>query len=67
MARFRERISQKEERKVKVDDFKEELWDTVVRFGGPVLMATGLDEEAKEELLGKFIHLRETKLRAESR
>ena len=31
-----------------LDDFKEELWNTVVKFGEPVLMATGLDEKARE-------------------
>ena len=42
-------------------EFKEVLWDSVVGFGEPVLMATGLDEKAREELLGKMIHLREIK------
>ena len=40
-------------------DFKDELWDTVVKFGEPVLMDTGLDEKAREELLSKMIKLRE--------
>ena len=30
-------------------NFKEELWDTVVKFGEPVLMGTGLDEKAIKE------------------
>ena len=30
-----------------MDDFKEELWDTVVKFGEPVLMGTGLEEKAR--------------------
>ena len=38
--------------------FKEELWDTVVKFGEPVLMGTRLDEKATEELLSKMIKLR---------
>ena len=46
---------------VKLDNFKEELWDTVVGFGEPVRMATGLDEEARGELLEKMVHLREQK------
>ena len=28
-----------------LDNFKEELWNTVVKFGEPVLMAAGLDEK----------------------
>ena len=32
---------------ITLDDFKEELWDTVVKFGEPVLMGTGLDEKAR--------------------
>ena len=58
---FLSEFNQKVERKVNVDEFKEELWDTVVRFGEPVLMATGLDEKAREELLGKMTHMRKTK------
>ena len=41
-----------------LDDFKEELWDTVVKFGEPVLMGTGLEEKAREELLSKMVELR---------
>ena len=44
-----------------LDDFKEELWNTVVKFGEPVLMATGLDEKATKELLSKMVKLRETR------
>ena len=43
---------------ITLDDFKEELWDTVVKFGEPVLMATGLEEKARGELLSKMIELR---------
>ena len=42
-------------------NFKEELWNTVVKFGEPVLMATGLDEKARKELLSKMVKLRETR------
>ena len=42
------------------DDFKEELWDTVVKFEEPVLMGTGLEEKARGELLSKMIELRKT-------
>ena len=41
-----------------LDDFKEELWDTVVKFGEPVLMGTGLEEKARGELLSKIVELR---------
>ena len=44
-----------------LDDFKEELWNTVVKFGEPVLMATGLDEKVRKELLSKMVKLRETR------
>ena len=35
-----------------------ELWDTVVKFGEPVLMGTGLEEKARRELLSKMVELR---------
>ena len=44
-----------------LDDFKEELWNTVVKFGEPVLMAAVLDEKARKELLSKMVKLRETR------
>ena len=44
-----------------LDNFKEELWNTVVKFGEPVLMGTGLDEKARKELLSKMVKLRETR------
>ena len=44
-----------------LDNFKEELWNTVVKFGEPVLMGTGLDEKARKELLSKMVELRETR------
>ena len=43
---------------ITLDDFKEELWDTVVKFGEPVLMGTGLEEKARGELLSKMAELR---------
>ena len=43
------------------DELKEELWHSVVGFGEPVLRATGLDEKAREELLGKMTHMWKTK------
>ena len=44
-----------------LDEFKEELWNTVVKFGEPVLLATELDEKARKELLSKMVKLRETR------
>ena len=44
-----------------LDDFKEELWNTVVKFGEPLLIATGLDEKARKEMLSKMVKLRETR------
>ena len=41
-----------------LDDEKEELWNTVVKFGEPVLMRTGLEEKARGELLSKMVELR---------
>ena len=43
-----------------LDNFKEELWDTVVKFGEPVLMGTGLEEKARGELMSKMVELRKT-------
>ena len=43
---------------ITLDDFKEELWDTVVKFREPGLMGTGLDEKARGELLSKMVELR---------
>ena len=51
---------------MKLEDFKEELWNTVVKFGEPVLMGTGLDEKARKELLKKMISLREPKQKTEA-
>ena len=44
-----------------LDNFKEELWNTVVKFGEPVLMGTVLDEKARKELLSRMVRLRETR------
>ena len=44
-----------------LDNFKEELWDTVVKFGEPVLMGTGLEEKARVELLSKMVELRKSR------
>ena len=43
---------------ITLDEFKEELWDTVVKFGEPVVMGTGLEEKARGELLSKMVQLR---------
>ena len=55
---FLEEFNQRVENKVRgVDDFKEELWSTEVKFGEPVLIGTGLDEKGREGLLEKMIGL----------
>ena len=48
---------------ITLDNFKEELWNTVVKFGEPVLMGTGLDEKARGELLSKMVELRKAPLK----
>ena len=48
---------------ITLDDSKEELWDTVVKFGEPVLMVTGLEEKARGELLSKMVELRKAALK----
>ena len=37
------------EKIVDVEEFKEEVWDTVLDFGEPILLGTGFDKEAREE------------------
>ena len=44
-----------------LDKFKDELWDTVVKFGEPLLMGTGLDEKARKELLSKLVERRKAR------
>ena len=51
-------FNQRVESKAKLDEFKEELWNTVVKFGEPVLIATGLDEKVRKELLAKMVSFR---------
>ena len=58
---FNRKLERKEE------EFMEELWGIVVGFGVSILMGTGLDKEAREELLSKMIHIRETRPNTEPR
>ena len=51
---------------MKLENFKDELWNTVVKLGEPVLMSTGLDEKARKELLEKMISLRKPKQKTEA-
>ena len=60
---FLSEFNQKKKSETTLEDFQEKLWDTVVKFGEPVLMGTGLDEKSREELLSKMIKLREEKRR----
>ena len=57
---FLSEFNQEMKSETMLHDFKE-LWNTVVKFGEPVLMATGLDEKAREELLSKMVKLKETR------
>ena len=57
---FLSEFDQRVKSETTLEDFKEELWSTVMKFGEPVLMGTGLDEKARKELLIKRIKLRET-------
>ena len=58
---FLSEFNQRVENKAKSDEFKEELLDTVVKFGETVLIGTGLDEKVRKELLEKMIGLRKQK------
>ena len=58
---FLSEFNQRVEDKVKIDDLKEELWSTAVKFGEPVLIGTGLDEKGRKRLLEKMISLRKQK------
>ena len=55
-------VNRKVKKKVNVEALKEELWDLVMEFGEFILIETaGLDKVAREELLNKMIHIRETR------
>ena len=58
---FLEEFNQEVGSETTMDKFKEELWDTVVRFGEPLLIGTGLDEKARKELLSKLVELRNSR------
>ena len=45
------------ENKAKLDEFKEELWETVVKFREFILIDTGLDEKTRTELFEKMVNL----------
>ena len=56
-------LNQEVNDEITLDDFKKELWNTVVKFGEPVLMGTGLEEKARGELLSKMVELRKASLK----
>ena len=58
---FLSEFSQRVGDEVKLEAFKDELWNTVVKFGKPVWVDTGLDETSRKQLLEKMISLREPK------
>ena len=47
LSEFKQRVG----RAKKLEQFKGELWSTVMKYGKPVLIGTGLDEKAKRTLL----------------
>ena len=51
-------FNQRVEDKAKIDDLKEELWSTVVKFGEP---GSGLDEKVRKGLLEKMFGLKKQK------
>ena len=63
---FLSELNQRVGRETKLEDFKEELGSTVMKFGEPFLIGTGLDEKARKELLEKMISLREPKQKTEA-
>ena len=63
---FLNEFNQRVGRETKLEDFKEELWSTVMRFGEPAMIGTRLDEKARKELLEKMISPREPKQEAEA-
>ena len=58
---FLSEFNQETESDTTLNVFKEELWNTVVKFEEPVLMGTGLDEKARKELLSNMVKVRETR------
>ena len=60
---FLREFNQETKSEIILDNFKEELWNTVVKFGELVLIATGLDEKARGELLNKMVELRKAPLK----
>ena len=42
---FLSEFNQKVGREAKLEDFERELWSTVIKFGEPVLVGTGIDEK----------------------
>ena len=62
LSKFNRRVG----RETKLEDFKEELWSAVMKYGEPVVIGTGLDEKARKELLEKIISLREPKQKTEA-
>ena len=58
---FLSEFNQETKSETTLDNFKEELWNTVVKFREPVLIGIGLDEKARKELLSMTVKLRETR------
>ena len=47
---FLSEFKQETKSETTLDNFKEELWNMVVKFGEPVLMGTGLDEKERKKV-----------------
>ena len=56
---FLSKFDQRVKSETTLEDFKDDLWNTMEKFGEHVLMGTRLYEKARKELLGKMIKLRE--------
>ena len=50
----------------KLENFKEKLWSTVMKYGESVLIGTELDEKARKYLPEKMINLREQKQKTDA-
>ena len=62
LSKFNQRVKKSE---TTMEEFKEELWNTVVKFGEPVLMGTGVDKKGRKELLARRVELREPEQKTE--
>ena len=50
---FLQEFNGKVTKKANLEEFKEEVWDVMMEYGGPVFIETGLDQVAREVLSKK--------------